>query len=58
MKFKAKHLISLRIKIDTHHNFILKNTYFDGHDCSIIKIEKNITISQKVMILTHDASKN
>ncbi len=56
MKSKTKYMISLGMKIETPQRFISSDAYFDGHDYSLIKIDKDVTISREVMFLTHDYS--
>lgn len=56
MKAKTKYMISLGMKIDTPQRYISSDAYFDGHDYSLIRIEKDVTISREVMFLTHDYS--
>lgn len=56
MKSKTKYMRSLGINIETPQRFISSDAYFDGHDYSLIKIDRDVTISREVMLLTHDYS--
>ena len=56
MKSKTKHMIALGMQVEMPQRFIASDAYFDGHDYSLIKIYKDVTISREVMFLTHDYS--
>ncbi len=56
MRAKTSHLRSLGINIQSPQRFISSDVYFDGHNYSLISIEKDVTISREVMLLTHDYS--
>ena len=56
MKAKTKHMISLGMDVEMPQRFISSDAYFDGHDYSLIKIKRDVTISREVMFLTHDYS--
>ena len=56
MRAKTKHMTELGIKITSPLRYVSSDAYFDGHNYSLITIERDVTISKEVMLLTHDYS--
>ena len=56
MTAKVKHMKKIGINVESPQRYISSDVYFDGHDYSLINIEKDVVISREVMFLTHDYS--